>query len=315
MNITPLFSQPHHPVVVTPGADASFDALSAYLSENALLIQQLLLEHGGILFRDFQIDGVEKFDACAANMGAIGFSYSGGNSPRTQVSGDVFTSTEYPATEAISLHNEMSYLPAWPTRLFFYSAIPAATGGQTSLANSGDVLKAMPDGLVTALRNKRIRYVRKFHANLKVGKTWQSTYMTDDRQQVEAILKEQNSTCEWKHDGALHVSTTCDAVTRHPVTGQEVWFNQAEQWHPSALNPQLRAVFEPLGLLSHHAEFGDGEQFDDAALHEVRRIMNQNKLLFTWRKNDLLVVDNVLMMHGRESFTGARKTLAYLSRT
>ncbi|MCF7223316.1 TauD/TfdA family dioxygenase [Marilutibacter chinensis] len=317
MKSTPLFSPtPHHPLVMTPDGDNSLVALGAYLEANRDGLQQSLLRHGGLLFRGFEVKTVEDFRECTRHLGAVSFDYVGGNSPRTRVLPEVYTSTEYPATETISLHNEMSYLPSWPSRLFFYSLIPAISGGQTSLAHSVDVLEAVPDEVVSKMRDRKIRYIRNFHAGLPLGKTWQATYQTDSREEVEEIVAGQGSTCEWRADGGLRVSTVRDAFVAHPVTGQDVWFNQAEQWHRSALDPALREMFEKMvgsGNLPHECEYGDGAPLDDRDMAAVRKAMNDNKLLFDWKHGDVLVIDNLLMMHGREPFKGERKTLAYLS--
>jgi len=319
MKVNSLFStSDHHPVVVTPEADASLGALHAYVAGNQGEIQQLLRQHGGILFRGFGLTGAQDFHDCAGSLGAKPFGYVGGDSPRNRVVADVFTSTEYPASEVISMHNEMSYLPNWPTRLFFYSLIPAASGGQTSLANSGDVLRSLPADIVDKFREKKVNYIRNFQSKIPFGKSWQATYQTEDRAEVEKIAAEQGSTCAWSSDGVLRITTRCEAFTTHPQTGEEVWFNQAEQWHASSLNPALRGMFEQMvgkGNLPHECEYGDGEPMDEATLAEVRRVLDRNKLLFDWQRNDLLMIDNVLMMHGRESFKGERKTLAYLSST
>jgi alpha-ketoglutarate-dependent taurine dioxygenase len=319
MNMAPLFSPTnHHPIVITPSGDGSLDALHEYVAANQQEIQQLLLRHGGILFRGFGLSGAQDFHDCSERLGAKPFGYVGGDSPRNRVVADVFTSTEYPATEVISLHNEMSYLPSWPTRLFFYSLIPATSGGQTTLASSSDVLRALPDQIVTKFREKKIRYIRNFQPKIPLGKSWQATYQTEDRARVEAIAAEQGSVCTWAADGMLRVTTLCDAFATHPQTGEEVWFNQAEQWHASALHPSIRGMFEQMvgkGNLPHECEYGDGEPMEEATLTEVRRVLTGNKLLFDWQRNDLLMIDNLLVMHGRESFKGERKTLAYLSST
>lgn len=311
MHIAPLFSAQHHPIVITPDADNSLAALSA----NPDQLHQLLLHHGGILFRGFQVQSPEHFNTAVAALGAQAYAYVGGNSPRTRVLQDVFTSTEYPASEVISLHNEMSYLPGWPRRLFFYSQVPAQTGGQTSLANSADVLQAMPEHIVQTFEQKKIRYLRYFPSDIKLGKSWQATYQTQEREEVEALVRAQGSTCEWKTNGTLEVSTVCEALCRHPETGVLGWFNQAEQWHPSALHPDVRKMFESRNMLAHHCAHGDGSALDETMLATIRQVINQNKLLFNWQKNDMLMIDNVLMMHGRESFKGTRKTLAFLSGT
>jgi alpha-ketoglutarate-dependent taurine dioxygenase len=316
MNMDSLFSAKYHPLVVTPRADATADALCEYLTANRGGLRQLLLEHGGLLFRGFRVVGPADFKRCAESFGAQPFEYVGGNSPRSRIGADVYTSTEYPPSEAISLHNEMSYLPNWPQRLFFFSAVPSPSGGQTSLAHARDVLSGFPSELVTKFRDKQLNYIRNFKPDVPLGKSWQDTYLTHDRDELETILTEQGSTGHWSDDGALRVSTHCVALTEHPQTGEEVWFNQAEQWHPSALHADLRNMLEGMvgpEHLPHDCEFGDGEAIDEDSLRQVRSVLHSSKLLFDWQQGDLLVIDNLLMMHGREPFKGQRQILVYLS--
>jgi alpha-ketoglutarate-dependent taurine dioxygenase len=313
-----LSTADHHPVVITPRANASAQALREYLVDSRASVQRLLLQHGGILFRGFDLDGSNDLKACAESAGAQPFDYIGGDSPRSRVGADVYTSTDYPPSEVISMHNEMSYLPKWPLRLFFFCAVPARSGGQTPLAHSADVLRALPSDIVAKFREKKINYIRNFHPSIRLGKSWQATYLTHNRAEVEGIIAKQGSACHWSPSGALRVCTQCSAFTKHPQTGEEVWFNQAEQYHPSALDPALRTMFEQMigkGQLPHDCEYGDGHPMDESVLAQIRRVLNDCKLLFDWQRSDLLMVDNVLMMHGRESFKGNRKILAYLSST
>lgn len=315
MHILPLFQSPSHPIVVTPAADSSVEGLCAYAKENQGVLRQMLHTHGGILWRGFRLSDATAFNTCVKALDGQAFDYLGGNSPRTRVVGDVFTSTEYPASETISLHNEMSYLPQWPRRLFFYSQLPAQAGGQTSLASSVELLSTLPCNIIKTFQEKKLKYVRNFPANVKLGKTWQATYGTEDRDELEQLVGEQGSACSWAVNGDLRVTTLCEAVVTHPETGATAWFNQAEQWHPSALHPELRTLFEARNMLVHHCEHGDGSALDESMLSTIRQHANNNKLLFDWQQGDLLMIDNILMMHGRESFKGNRKTLAYLSGT
>ncbi len=178
------------------------------------------------------------------------------------------------------------------------------------------MLRAVPADIVERLSRNRINYVRNFPA-VRLGKSWQDTYQTNDRAEVERIAAEQGSTCAWLPQG-LRVTTPCDAIVTHPRTGDALWFNQAELWHPSALAPRLRSTFEQLvgkGNLPHECEYGNGEPIGADVLAEIRRALQANKLMFDWRRGDLLMIDNLTMMHGREAFRGERKTLAYLSGT
>src|SRR5687768_2224285 len=100
MHIDSLFSTAdYHPVVITPRVDASAQALREYLADNRASMQRLLLQHGGVLFRGFELNGSNDFQACAESAGAQSFEYIGGDSPRTRVAADVYTSTDHPASE------------------------------------------------------------------------------------------------------------------------------------------------------------------------------------------------------------------------
>jgi len=311
-----LFSRPDHPVVVTPESDPRVDILAEYLKSNRAAVEELLTRHGAVLFRGFRFRDAQDFRRCAENLGSAPFNYVGGDTPRKSVGPDVFTATEHPASETISLHNEMSYLPVWPLRLLFFSVVPARRGGQTSLASGRDVLRAIPASIVERFRERKITYIRHFHPDVPLGKTWQATYQTDDRGKLEQIIASQGSVCAWLPHGVLRVTTTCNALTSHSSAREEVWFNQAEQWHPSSLERGVRAMLEELAgkdQLPHDCTYGDGQPLEDEVLDEVRRAMKSVKLLFDWKTNDLLLIDNVLMMHGREPYRGERKSLAYLS--
>jgi alpha-ketoglutarate-dependent taurine dioxygenase len=307
--------EPGLPLIITPQGDTRLATLINYIQRNQNDLQSSLLTHGALLLRGFDVNNNIDFRAVTAGFGALPFSYAGGNSPRTLINDDVYTSTEYPASETISLHNEMSYLRTWPRRLFFYSEVPAAQGGQTSLACSRRVLKEMPTEIVDALKNKRLKYVKYFKNGINVGKGWQNTYLTDDRAAVEKLLIEQGSSFTWSNDYSLQVATDCDATAIHPVQHCEVWFNQAEQWHPSALSPPVRTYLESKGLLVHHCMHEDGSPLDENMLAEIRRVANKNKVIFDWQRSDVLIIDNLLTMHGREPYKGKRTTLAFLSST
>ena len=314
--MAPLFSAPGDGLVIGPSAvtGAGRDDLCDYLAANQSAIDALVVRHGAVLFRGFRVGTPEQFRRCAESLGATPFGYVGGDTPRTRIADAVFTATEYEAAATISLHNEMSYLSSWPRRLFFCSILPAAQGGQTPLARSADVLRAMPPEILDRFRERGISYIRHFHPG-GIGKSWQATYQTDDQATAERLITAQGSRFTWLPRGVLRVTTRC-AVETHPATGEHVWFNQAEQWHPSALDADLRAMLAQLvgpDQMPHDCTYGDGTPIDDGVLAAVRRVLAGAKRTFEWQRDDLLVIDNLLMMHGREAYKGQRTTLAYLS--
>ena len=52
----------------------------------------------------------------------------------------MYTSTDYPPSEEIFLHNENSYQATWPLTLFFSCVTPPDTLGSTPLADTRRVL-------------------------------------------------------------------------------------------------------------------------------------------------------------------------------
>src|SRR5688572_31608560 len=82
-------------------------------------LTELLTEHKALVFRDFGVtpETVEPVLDCLV---PDRLPYVHGNSPRTRVRGNLYTSTEYPQQFTISMHNELNYARRWPSRLAFY---------------------------------------------------------------------------------------------------------------------------------------------------------------------------------------------------
>ena len=61
--------------------------------------------------------------------------------------------------------------------------------------------------------------------------------------------------------------------------------------------------------LPRNTYYGDGSPIEPDVLDTIRAAYEQTKIKFTWQRNDLLLLDNMLFTHGRESYTGPRKVL------
>jgi alpha-ketoglutarate-dependent taurine dioxygenase len=287
--------------------------LQAWLQENKDEIEQLLQIHGALLFRGFGVDSAERFEEIARVFcGKLG-DYAGGNSPRTRVASHVFTSTEYPKEERISMHNEASYLKQMPAKILFCCLKPAAKGGQTPLADCRRVLNRVDPAVRRRFDRTGIRYVNNLHGGTGLGKSWMQAYGARDRSAVEGRLKADGQAFEWKSDGTLRICMQSPATAHHPATQEDVWINQAEQWHSSSLDSSLRE--ELLSILSedelpHNAFLGDGSPLDIQDLANIRAAMATEERVFDWQRGDVLLCDNFLVMHGRQPYSGDRTVLA-----
>jgi alpha-ketoglutarate-dependent taurine dioxygenase len=275
----------------------------------------VLKKRGAILFRGFHLGGAEWFERFASAVCPSLQDYVGGNSPRTKVSGKVFTSTEYSQRAKISLHNEASYLKEMPRYVLFYCSVAPNDRGQTPLADSRRIYEKVDPDVRSKFEIRRVKYINNLHNGEGVGRSWQEVFQTDNRHTAERRLDADGYQYEWKENGGLRTSIVAEAITDHPETGERVWINQAEQWHPSSLSPDTRdalASVMPESDFPHNSTFGDGTPMDEQELAHIRKIMNQEETSFDWIAEDVLFCDNYLVMHGRQPFTGPRRILCVL---
>jgi alpha-ketoglutarate-dependent taurine dioxygenase len=303
------------PLKLTPtktGVSPGLRGLAEYYRETHF--DELLVKAKAIVFRDFRLsaDDLESaLDLFLPNR----LAYVHGNSPRTKVGQNVYTSTEFPAEFTISMHNELSYSHHWPSRLLFYCEQAPTTGGATPVVDGVLWLNALDREIRTAFA-KGIRYTQNLHGGRGLGKSWQDTFETEDRAEVEAFLAKAEASWDWRPDGGLRISQRRPSTRRHPVTGDEVWFNQADQWHAAGLGSETAAALYailPEEDLPQSVTFFDGSPIPDEYVIQIRERGLSNAVNVDWRVGDLLLIDNLLVGHGRRPFTGHRRVLVAMS--
>src|ERR1041384_7856600 len=123
-------------------------------------IEEQVMVHGGLLFRHFNINTANDFEALIRVMGGDLLEYRERSSPRSEVGDHVYTSTDYPAEHSIFLHNENSYQQTWPLRIFFCCLTPAERGGETPIADCRRVFARIDPKIGQRFMEKKVMYVR-----------------------------------------------------------------------------------------------------------------------------------------------------------
>lgn len=301
------------PKVVRP--ETGCPALEAVGDRLREVVADRLEIDGALLFRGFADPGVEGFQAFARACGHPLLSYEFGSTPRSQVTGGgVYTSTEYPAHRSIPLHNEQAYTTEWPMRIWFYCARAAEQGGETPIADSREVYRRIDPALRRRFDERGLRYTRNYGNGLDVD--WPQVFNTSDPAAVEAFCRKLGIEAIWKADGSLRTMQRCQATATHPRTGERVWFNQAHLFHISAHDPEMQEVLlETVGEenLPRNVYYGDGSPIEASVLDEIRGVLAQCRVVFPWCSGDILMLDNMLVAHSREPFSGARKVVVAMA--
>ncbi|MBD2741475.1 non-ribosomal peptide synthetase [Coleofasciculus sp. FACHB-1120] len=278
-----------------------------WAKNNQDFIETKLLQHGGILFRGFNEPLVSVFEQFAQAICPQLFGEYG-DLPREGVSGQVYGSTPYPADKAILFHNESSHLHRWPLKIWFFCVKAAQQGGETPIIDSRKVYHLLNSQLQERFAQKQIMYVRNYTDGLDVS--WQEFFRTTDKSVVEDYCRKAAIEFEWREDNGLRTRQIRPAISKHPKTGETVFFNQLFLHHISCLDPAVRAsllsVFGEENL-PRNVYYGDGTTIEDSVIAEIQEVYRQASVSFPWQEGDILMLDNMLAAHSRNPFVGSRK--------
>lgn len=296
-----------YPLVVTPSREGV--DLAEWAATDAAGIEARLHRAGSVLFRGFGINSAERFERFA---GAVCPELIGdyGDLPKEVQGERVYKSTPYPEDKAILFHNEGSHTHRWPMKQFFSCQIVAPQGGETPIVDCREMFKRMPRPLVRRFAERGLLYVRNFVEGLDVG--WQDFFKTDDREELGRKLRALGIEFEWTGGNNLRTRQAGPAVARHPRTGDMVFFNQLQLHHVGYLAKDEREAMLELfdeQDLPRNVYYGDGQPIEEEVIAEVGRLYDELAISFPWESGDVLMVDNMLVAHGRLPFKGPRKVI------
>ena len=132
-------------------------------------------------------------------------------------------------------------------------------------------------------------------------------------QAVESQARAQGSNITWDPSGDLYVWQNRPACIYHPKTGIKTWFCQVVTSNASYYRMLPTMAEVPDDKLPTDTYYGDGSPIEPAVLQHVAASKWSCAVGFKWKKGDLLVLDNLAVMHGRVGFKGDRQLLVYMT--
>lgn len=270
-------------------------------------LRAALHEHGAVFLTGLPVHTVDDFAVVRDELIPQRTAYREKATPRSDYGDGVFSSTDLPAAQAIRMHNENSYTLTFPGLLLFGCLTAPEQGGATPVADVREVLRLLPPSLVERMRAAGWVLTRNYSEHISTN--WRTAFAAEGPEQVEQYCAENLISCEWRADGSLRTAQLRPGIVRHPVTGDEVWFNHMAFWNAFSLDEELReTLIDEFGAdgLPFATGFGDGP-LDEDDLRQINDAYEKATVRRAWAPGDLMLVDNVLAAHGRDPFRGARK--------
>ncbi|KAL0319308.1 UNVERIFIED_CONTAM: Clavaminate synthase-like protein [Sesamum angustifolium] len=202
-------------------------------------------------------------------------------------------------------------VPEYPSKLFFFCEVEPADGGETPIVLSHVVYERMkekyPD-FVKKLEKHGLIYTRVLgeddDPSSPIGRGWKSTFLTKDKSVAEERAAKLNMKLEWTEDGVKTIMGPIPAVKYDETRHRKIWFNSmvaAYTGWEDARNDPKKAV-----------TFGDGNPLPGDIIYDCLKILEEESVAIPWRKGDVLLIDNLAVLHSRRPFAPPRRILASL---
>lgn len=297
--------------------------LKCGLSQQTLVT--LLAKHKGLLIRSSQGEGplsVEDFGWYLKSLELTPYPYVGGAAPRRIIPVEagqdlIYTANEAPPHATIPFHHELAQVKEPPMYLFFYCDLPCSSdGGETALIDSTAVYRYAQEKhpeFLSKLTLHGVRYTRVLppedDPDSPIGRSFYNTYHVSTVEALEDKLQAiPGLEYTWQPDGSLK-------VTSEPIPAIKFIHQQHDQavyqytFHNSVIaafigwedsrNDRFKAV-----------RFGNDEEMPIPVLEDIANFMSQHKINYSWKKGDFFALNNRLVMHSRNPFTGPRRIYA-----
>jgi hypothetical protein len=195
-------------------------------------------------------------------------------------------------------------------KICFGCVVAPQDRGESPIADVRKVCRHISPSIRKRFEEKGYLLVRNFSDHLSLP--WRVSFKVTTKEELEGYCKKAHIAMKWIANEHLRTWQVRPPMATHPRTNEQVWFNHIAFWHVSSLEKHVRDILldscSEEGL-PYNTYYGDGTRIEDDVIEELRQAYNAEMVKFPWKKGDLLLLDNMLVAHGRSPYSGPRKII------
>lgn len=267
-------------VIIKPNAKGKI------LDLNVQQIKNLLHENGVVLFRGFEVDDAIFKEFSSRFMGSV---LSHGASTRKKADPDGTVVEVVQGQKSMCLHKELGYVPWTPDLVWFYCKIAAKNGGETTVCDGAELFNSLSKPTQKLFTSQKIKYSHHWpHA------TWTGFLGCSTMEEAIATLS--------NHNGVKVLSRSSDEILKFEFVTSAIVKLKSE---PFFLNSLLNMI-DSKQLNICDVTFENGVPIASEIIDEIRATGENCTRPIEWHDNEIAMIDNGRVLHGRNAFTGTR---------
>ena len=173
--------------------------------------------------------------------------------------------------------------------------------GETAIVHSHTVYQRFQEidpGYAETIEEVGVKYRRIMpdydDPNSPIGRSWRSTFQTDDRETAESRMRTAGMEWHWRANGDLETITgRLPAIRTDERSGRKTFFNAVVAaytgWIDERNDPEQAVIL------------ADGQPLKANVVHQIAQAMHTEAVAFRWHRGDVLMIDNQLVLHSRRS--------------
>ena len=263
-------------------------ANTSLLELNKEEIINLFKSYGVLLFRGFETD-VDTFAKFSNSLSTDFIDYTGGVFNRQMINGEptILTVTDF--NHEVKLHGEMYYTKNPPLMIWFFCANPPLQDGETILCDGEQLFCELSSSMKDLFNSKKLKF-----SDTLNKEDWQEKYKTNDFHVVQEICNINGMEVKINEDESIIRHFLTSAIHKNRTRENYIFINSLLA--AKHINPETVC-------------FDDDSEIRKEIILELNKIAQRITIEISWKKGDILMIDNTKIMHGRRAFDDQQRDI------